>query len=193
MSTGRLENEVIAFCAISRGAAFMRGALWVASAGLCCALTLVVFESLDFSPAGAANRLVDLSLLIATLPIALAGLYLGVLGFRWIGLAVWPGPVGVVATKVELSLRLGAFGTRRFEACRLNLKYAFELSGDEEDGGFESFLPEEEQVAKFLPRILYPTSRDRIDLMLLKFARGSEAEIARALRPAFDEWRSKEK
>ncbi len=184
-------EEVIAICAVSRSAAFMRGVLWVASSTLCGIATVVVFQTLDFSPAGASHRLVDVSIAIVTLPVAACGLYLAVLGLRWIGLAAWPGSVGIIATNDELSLLLGPFGTKRFDTAQLDLKYAFELSADEDEGGFESFLPEEEQMAKFLPRMLHPSTKDRIDPMLLKFAQRPEAEVARSLRPAFDKWRSK--
>lgn len=169
----------------------MRGALWSASSALGGAGTFVVFRSLDFSPAGGSHRLVDVSLLIAVLPVAVGAVYLLVLGLRWIALAVWPTSVGVVATSDALILRLGPFGIRRFDVARLDLKYAFELTGDEDDGGFESFLPEKEQMAMFLPRMLHPTYKERIDLLILKFAGGSESDVADALRPAFDRWRSK--
>lgn len=191
MSTGTAESHILGSFAISRSAAFVRGALWIASALLCGAGVAVVFQSLDFSPAGASNRIVDLCILAVTLPVVATGLYLLVLGLRWIGLSVWPGAVGIVATDGELVLRLGAFGTRRFDVSRLDLKYAFELSGDEDDGGFESFLPEEEQMANYLPRILHLKAKDRIDRMILKFSQGAEADIARALRPAFEVWRTK--
>ena len=104
-------------------------------------------------------------------------------------LGVWPGPVGVFATSKALVLRLGPFRTRSFDVARLDIRYPFELSGDEDDGGFEAFLPEEEQKERFLPRLLHPDAKARINFLVQKFAAGPESEIAKALRPAFDRWR----
>jgi len=184
------ENNTIACVAVSRGGSLVRGVLWVAASTLCGVITVVVLGSLDFSPAGISHRLVDVALLIAVSPVAILGVYLGLCGLRWLGLAGWPGFVGVVATRDALVLRFGPFGTRRFDTGRLELKYAFELSADEEDGGFESFLPKEEQIARFLPRMFHPDGRGRIDVTILKYTGHDESVVARAFRPAFDLWRS---
>ena len=78
-----------------------------------------------------------------------------------------------------------------YDAVRLDVRYPFELSADTVNGSFEAFLPQEEQIARFLPRLLHPDAREPLNQVILRFAGGREEEIAAAMRPAVEQWRAR--
>jgi len=152
--------------------------------------SFLIYTSLHFVPSGVSNRLVDYSVALISLPIPLTALWSAFKGARWLLLSVWPAPVGVFADERTLTLRLGPFGTRSYDASRMDIRYPFELSQDDEGGGFEAFLPEEEQQMRLLPRILHPGAREPLNRVILRFVQPSEEEAVRSLRPLLDHWRS---
>jgi len=189
MPTKTDREKLIASRAVARPAAIVRGLLWASLATIIGVAVWTAIRQLQFSQTAVSNSLVEFSIAVIALPFAILGIYLAVLALRWIGLGLWPGSVGTFATPDALLLLLGPFGNKRYDVSRLDVRYPFELSGDD-DGGFEAFLPEEEQKDRFLPRLLHPDSKSRINLLILKFVAGPEDEIAKALRPAFDQWRT---
>ena len=183
-------KRVQVFWPASRSRAATRALLWAACAFLLGFAALVVYRQLYFGPSVAGSILVTYSIAIAALPLPILAVVTAVAAFRWFAFALWPGRVGIFADERELSLRFGPFGSRSFDSARLDVRYPFELSGDFEDGGFEAFLPEEHQLASFLPRMTHPNAREGICPLILRFATGTEAEIAAALRPATQHWRA---
>ena len=143
---------------------------------------------------GMSSPLVNASLTLAVLPILLSGLVCVWHGLRWIGLALWPGKIGFFAHSQSFDTCLGPFGARSFPVNELSIKYLFELDDDElSDGGFEAYLPEEVQTSRFLPRISHPSSLRDLNEVILRFADGSEEDIAKRLRPAIKVWRNEQK
>jgi hypothetical protein len=186
------ERNTRVFLPADRGKAVVHGLLWLAAAFLLGFGTIVIFQSLPFGGSVANRRLVDYAIALAALPLAAAAIATAIAGLRWALLGFWPSPVGVEAAPHGLTLRLGPFGTKSYESAGLDVKYPFELSGDFEDGGFEAFLPEEEQIAKFLPRIIHASGREPLNRIILRYAKGSEAELTAALQPVLHIWRSRD-
>lgn len=87
-------------------------------------------------------------------------------------------------------MRFGPFGTTSYDAARLDVRYLFELSADSTDEGFEAFLPEEEQIARLLPRICHANTDQRLNEQILRFTASAEAEIATRLGPLIRVWRN---
>lgn len=175
---------------VDRSRALGRALLWSAPAVLLGAVTVMIYGRLHFTPTGVSNRLVDFSIAVVALPAPVSAILCGLHALRWALLGVWPWPVGVSAQADVLRLHLGPFGTRRYNADELDVRYPFELSGDTEDGGYEALLPEEEQIARFLPRIHHPDAAEPLNRVILRFCRGNEADVAALLRPMLDRWRS---
>ncbi len=175
---------------LARLRALTRAVFWsVVSCAAGLAVTMI-FGRLQFHPTGISNRLVDYSIAVTLLPLAPLAIFSAIRALRWLALCVWPGALGVYASEEALILRLGSFGTRRYDAARLDVRYPFELSGDIDDGAFEAFLPQEEQLASLLPRITHPDARQPLNLVMLRYAGGSESELAHRLRPMLDKWRA---
>ena len=178
--------------ALARLRALTRAVFWsVPACGSGLTVTLI-FRRLDFHPTGLSNRLVDYGIAVTLLPLALLAIFAAIKTLRWLLLCGWPGATGVYASEETLILRLGPFGTRRYDAARIDVRYPFELSGDLEEGTFESFLPEEEQFANLLPRIAHPDSSEPLNLVMLRYVGGSESGMADALRPVLQMWRARE-
>ena len=176
------------FVPLARGRAATRAILWSVPALLLGAAVFVVYSRLHFVPTAVSNRIVDYAVAVAALPLPILALICAIRTVRYVLAVVWPSPVGVYADAQALELRLGPFGTAAYPAGELAIRYPFELSGDD-DGGFEAFLPEEEQMARLLPRITHPRAKRSIHRTILHFMAGGESEIAQALRPAIELWR----
>jgi len=176
---------------IARSRAAGRALVWSVPAGLLGVTSFLIYTSLHFVPSGVSNRLVDYSVALISLPIPLTALWSVFKGGCWLLLSLWPAPVGVFADERTLTLRLGPFGTMGYDAARLDLRYPFELSQDDEGGGFEAFLPEEEQQMRLLPRILHPSAREPLNRVILRFVQPSEEEAVRSLHPLLDHWRTR--
>lgn len=176
---------------VSRTRAATRGLLCLVPALLLGTATFAIYSRLSFVTTAISNRLVDYSIAVAALPCPLFTLLFGFRAIRRLLLSCWPGDVAIVADETALTLRLGPFGTRAYDAVQLDAKYPFEQSGDFEDGGFEAFLPEEEQRARFLPRLTHPDAPEPLNRAILRFAVGTEPDAAVALRPVIDHWRSR--
>ena len=174
---------------VSRFRAATRGLFHAVPALLLTAASAAVYGRLHFAPTGVSNRLVDWSIAVVASPCPAAALVFGFHSVRWLLLFLWPSCVEIRADESTLTLRLGPFGTRAFDVARLDAKYPFEQTGDFEDGGFEGYLPEEEQLARFLPRITHPRATEPINRTILRFIAGSESEIAAAIRPVIERWR----
>jgi hypothetical protein len=176
---------------VSRINAGVRGGLWLSAAIILVLLARLIYGRLTFVSTGASNALVDYSVAIIALPIPILGLVLLIVGLRWILLAVWPAKLGIEASENELILRLGPFGTKRFDADRIEVRYPFELRDDEADVGFEAYLPEETQYATFVPRMIHPEAREAIHRTILRFASVDEKAAAAALGPILRQWRER--
>ncbi|MDO8629788.1 MAG: hypothetical protein Q7R41_04785 [Phycisphaerales bacterium] len=176
---------------VSRARAVTRGLLCLVPALLLGAATFATYSRLHFVPTAISNRLVDYSIAVALLPCSIFTLVFGFRAVRWLLLSCWPGDVAIVADETALTLRLGPFGTRAYDAGQLDARYPFEQSGDFEDGGFEAYLPEEEQRARFLPSLTHPGAPEPLHRTILRFAVGTEPYAAAALRPVIDHWRTR--
>jgi len=181
-------SEIVVL-SISRGRAASRALLCGIPAILLGITTILIYTRLNFVSTGVSNRLVEYSIAVISLPIPLIALWTALKSLRWLLLALWPASVAVVASSDSLTFRLGPFGTQAYDAPRLEVRYPFELSQDEEGGGFEAFLPEEEQRARLLPRILHPDARGPLQRIILRFVKVAESDAARTLRPSIDRWR----
>ncbi|MEK7730973.1 MAG: hypothetical protein AAB363_03870 [Planctomycetota bacterium] len=186
---GAAATEVVVL-PVARARAASRALVCSVPAFLLGITTILIFGRLNFNPSGVSNRLVDYSMAAISLPIPLIAAWTALKALRWLLLALWPARVAVVAEVDSLTLRLGPFGTRAYDTPRLDIRYLFELSQDADGGGFEAFLPEDEQRAKLLPRILHPAAREPLHRVILRFVKESEPDAARTLRPLIDRWRS---
>lgn len=176
---------------VSRSRAATRGLLCLVPALLLGAATFTIYSRLNFVPTAISNRLVDYSIAVVALPCPIFTLVFGFRAVRRLLLSCWPGDVAIVADETALTLRLGPFGTRAYDAVRLDAKYPFEQSGEFDDGGFEAYLPEEEQLTRFLPRLTHPAAPEPLNHTILRFAVGTEPDVAVALRPVIDHWRTR--
>lgn len=176
---------------VSRVKALTRTAVWGAPATVCALVGVTMFERLRLAPSGMYNRLVEYSVAACTIPIVCAGAVFAFLAVRWLLLAVWPRGVGILADEDGLVLRLGSFGTRRFDAARLDVRYPFETAGDLSENSVEAFLPEEQQRSTLLPRITCPGSPEPINFTILRFVGMMEKDAAAAMRPWVDTWQAR--
>ncbi len=183
------DSRIVTAWPVSRFRAGTRGLLHSVPALLLAAVSAAVYGRLDFAPIGISNRLVDWSIAVVALPCPVVAIVFGFHSVRWLLLLFWPSRVEIRADESTLTLRLGPFGTRAFDVQRLSVRYPFEFSDDSEDEGFESFLPEEEQLARFLPRITHPRATEPINRTILRFIAESESDAARIMRPVIERWR----
>ncbi len=171
---------------VSRSRAAERGLLRLAPAGLMLLVAVLATRGLRFSPTAVSNRLTEVSIVVAIMPLVVGGLILAFGGIRWLALALWPARVCIEADASRLTLRLGPFGSRAFEVGRLDVRYPFEFDDDGEGMSFEAFMPESEQVAKFLPRVVATDSRERIERTIMAYTRADEQSLAERFRPFTD-------
>lgn len=144
---------------------------------------------MQFGPTATSNRIVDYAIAIAALPLPAVGVVCAIRAVRHFLAVVWCSRLGVYASEISLRLHFGPFGTVEYPAKELDIRYPFELSGDFEDGGFEQYLPEGEQIARLLPRITHPRVKVPINRTVLQFVSGDEASIASMMRPVIEQWR----
>jgi hypothetical protein len=175
---------------LARGQAGMRGLMWGLPALLLGAASVGIYSGLRFAPSGISSRLVDFSIAVIASPIPLTGLFCFLRAARWLALAFWPGSLGITAAPAELVFRLGPFGSRRYDAARLNVQYPFEMDAEAVESTFEAYLPEEQQMEQFLPHLSHPEAPEPLHRTIFRFAKGSEAELAKTLRPMIDLWRT---
>ncbi len=192
MAVTTTHNQGVVQIPVARSKALVRAMWWSVSALLTGLVAYLIYSSLDFRPSPITNRIVEYSLALVALPVPGAALFSALKALLWAGLWLWPGSVGIFADEQALTFKLGPFGIQVYDAARLDVRYPFEFSSDIEDGGFEAFLPEEEQVARFLPRLLHPDGDGALNLVILCFVSGDESQIAAALRPVIQQWRSHE-
>ncbi len=177
------------FIPVARGRAFFRALTW-AVCGVALALPAkLLAEGLDFSSSAISGRLVSICLAAVVVLLAALLLLVVVLTGRWLLVTVWPGRLGMTANGAGLSMKLGPFGARRIEAVALVATYPYEADDDDDNGGFEAYLPEEEQHRLFVPALRRRGDSERIDRLILKLAKGSEADLARQMRPVIEAWR----
>lgn len=155
---------------------------------LLAVVTILVYARLHFVPSGASNRLVEYCIAIVASVFPLGGLFSSFRAVRWLLLASWPRECGILAREESLLLRLGPFGVHGYDIARTEIRYPFELA-DGADASYEAYLPEEEQMERFLPRMIHPQAAEPLNRVILRFVRGSEMETAAALRPMIERWR----
>jgi len=177
------ENHALTSMAlkVDRVRALGRGLVWLTAAVPLLLIVGLLLSRLDFTKTGVHSLLVEASLALLAIPLGVGALVCAFRGFQHLLLGFWIGDIGMAADDHHLTLCLGPFGTRTYPVSELDIKYPFELSGDEES--FEAFLPEETQRATMLPRILHPSVREPISRTILRFASGTEVEIAQQVRP----------
>ncbi len=177
------------FVPVGRGRALARSSVWLAPALVHGLLSWHLLSDVRLGEPGGPHTIVELAIIAALVPFGLAGIAMVALGMRWLLLALWPGCVGVTADAHALRLALGPFGNRTYDTDRLEVRYFFELSEDNDEGGFEALLPEQEQIKNFLPRLLHPDAKSPLHRSIMRFADGTESSIAQALRPVIAQWR----
>lgn len=176
---------------VDRAKSVTRALSWGVPAVLLLVCATAVFGRLQFVPTAFSNRLVDYSIaLLLVVPGVLLAIACVIKSLQWLLLAFWPGKVGVVAQEHELTLRLGPFGTKRYDMNRCDVRYPFEMDDEENEGRFEAYLPEDRQRSSLLPRIVASDTSEPVDRLILRFASGSESDLAVALRPMIDRWRT---
>jgi len=153
-------------------------------------LSAVVYSSLTFSSSAISGVLVDASIAIITAPAAILAIVFAWKSMRWLLLSLWPTRLAIEANPAELILRLGPFGTRHYDADHLTIAYPFEQD-DVEEGSFEAFLPEDEQLDRFVPRITHPAAIQPLNRTILEFTTLDERAAAQTLRSMIDTWRSR--
>ncbi len=191
VSPGAPGALLVVMLGVSRTKALTRTAAWGAPAAACSVAGVAMYRGLSFAPSGMYNRLVEYSVAVCLLPIVCAGAVFAILAVRWLMLAVWPRGVGIFADDDGLLLRLGSFGTRRFDAASLDVKYPFEQDGDLSESSVEAFLPEEQQRSTLLPLITCPGSSEPINFTILRFSGMMESDAAAALRPWVEAWQAR--
>ena len=173
---------------VDRIRALGRGLVWLTAAIPLLLIFLSLYSRLDFTTTGVHSLLVEASLAVMALPIGAGAVLCAVRGFQFLLLGLWIGETVIEADAHQLTLRLGPFGKSVYPVNELDIKYPFELSGDDES--FEAFLPEETQRTTMLPRILHPSAKEPINRTMLRFAKGTEAEIVQRMRPWVEQIRS---
>ena len=195
-ATSMIEHEPpnlkpLAYIPVSRGRALERALLRIPPGAVLILIAVRVVSELKFTPSGVSNRITEYSVALIMLVVALTGLILVLRGLRWLALALWPAAVGITADAGALTFRMGPFGTRRYPTDALDVSYAFERSVDTEDDDnlYESFLDPEVQMENYLPRIVHPDASVPLERLILHYARGTERQLAVALRPFTDDMR----
>jgi len=181
---------VVVFIPLARGRAATRAILWAVPALLLGAVVGITYSRLHFRPTAIASGIVDYAVAIAALPLVGFALFCAVRTLQYILAAVWPGPLGLHADGEYLQLFLGPFGNQCYRAVELDIRYPFEMEEDDEGGGFEQFLPEDEQLARMIPRITHQSAKVPISRTILRFMGGDEPRIASQLRRVIEHWRS---
>lgn len=182
-------ETALATLALSRGYTVSRALLRAIPALALLVVGIWIYRGLVFVPSGTSNRIVDYSIAVILLPVLLIAVILAVAAFRLILLACWPGTQGVFAFADSLVLRLGPYGTRRYDAARLDIRYPFEMSADEEGDSYEALLPMEWQVEQLFPSVTHPEAEEPLDRQIRRFAGRTEIDLVRLLRPAIDHYR----
>lgn len=185
-------SKLLAVVPVSRTRAVTRTLVWFVPAAVCLAASQAVFREIDLSPRGGGGRLVHLAIALAALPLVLAGLVCLWSAFRWVLVALWPAPMGAFGYADRLELRLGPIGTIVVPRSDLRVRYLFELPDEERSESVEAFLPEEVQIAKFLPLIESARGGQRFNRRILSLCAGEEEQIAQALRSAVAHWRNED-
>ena len=175
------------FLPLARGRMLTLAILWAVPASILCAAALTIYPKLHFRPTAVSSGIVDYAIAVATIPLLVFGLYSAFRTVQYFLAVVWPGDVGVQADREYLQLFLGPFGRKGFLVRELDVRYPFEMD-DEEGGGFERFLPEDQQRSQMLPRILHSSESRPINRTILRFAAGDEARIAAQLGPVISQW-----
>jgi len=177
------------FIPVARARALTHALIWLVPAFVVLTFSwTIVFGQATARPWDSLN-IVNVAMLLVIVPIDVLALGFAAWGARWMLLALWPGRTGIAARPDELVLALGSFGTRRFPIDQLDVRYFFELEDEGGEEGFEAFLPEEEQINSFLPRIKHRRSHEPIHRVIQRFVAGTEADVAQALRPMVATWR----
>ena len=185
-------DRLVVTLPVGRVRALVRGTLWASAALLLAVIAMAIYGGLHFRPTAVSNRLVDYGVAALVLPLPLAALLCGWKALPWLLLSSWPGGMGIVADTRSVIMRLGPFGTQRYDVARLEVSYPYELADSETDTTFESFLPREQQLDQLLPQMVYAPSKEHIELVILKFVSCSEEEAAKAFRPVIQRWRAPE-
>lgn len=190
-SNAEPDSPPLARLPVSRGRAFLRAVLSAGPGLFMALLSLRFIGGLSFTPTATSNRITEYSLTLVLLPVAAGGLLLTFSGLRWLVMVLWPGRLEIVADVDALTFHLGPMGSARYETRRLDVRYLFEIPGDETDAAaiYESLLEPEVQMAEFLPRIRYSGEPDRLDRRILYFIGAGEKQAAAALRPFIDHLR----
>lgn len=176
------------FIPIARGRMLTLAILWAVPALILGAAVFTIYPNLHFRPTGVSTRIVDFSIAVATFPLLGLGAFCAFRAVQYFLAALWPGKLGLYADREYLQFFLGPFGRKGFRVAELDIRYPFERE-DDEGGGFEQFLPEEEQRSRLLPRIIHPSEKTPINRILLRFVAGDEARIVAALGAVILQWR----
>lgn len=188
LNLGMLKQAMV-FIPFARGRAATRAVLWTVPAFLLGAACVLIYGRLTFARTAISNAIVDYAIGLATLPLIALAFLCGFRAIRYLAAVIWPAKLGVLASDGRLELCLGPFGHVVYPVEELDIRYPFELIDDPEEGGFEQFVPEEEQIERMIPRIKHATEKEPINRTILRFMAGEEKDIAVALRPAIELWR----
>lgn len=176
----------LAWVPVSRSRAFERALFRLGPGAFLLCAGWWVIGRLNLTPSAVSNRITEYSLLAICLPIMLTALAAALTGFRWLLLALWPARIGIAADADAVVFHLGPMGTKRYDATRIEVRYLFELPRDaaiEDDMIYESLLPARVQMDNHLPYMSHPAAPQRLDRLIIHYARASEKQLAATLRP----------
>lgn len=175
---------------VSRLRALTRAILWLTPAVLLALIAWLVFREVQLGSSGLSNRLVDWARLLGGVPLAVAALVMGWHACRWLFMSIWPAFVGFEATVDALHAHLGPFRSHRYDVRFLRIRYPFEQTEADDAGGYESFLPEDQQRNCLLPEISGRNTPEPVNKTILRFVATGEADTAARMRPLLDHWRT---
>jgi len=188
-SSSAATDAPAAFVPFGRAKATSRALLRLVAAAVILTTAWSVLSQMSFSGGDRTSVIVRVAVVLVVVPFALVGVAITASGLRWLAAACWPGALGVRADTETLTMALGPFGTRRYDVGRLDVRYLFECTDDEETDTFEAMRPEAQQIRDLLPIIRHPDAGERIDRVILRFADGPEPAVVSALRPVVAIWR----
>ncbi len=177
--------------AASRARLLSIAVLWASASSVLVLLCFLLYGRIEFQASGMRSLAVDLSFVVASIPLGLAALVAIWKTFRSLLVVLWPGFVGIKLCDKQLRFYYGPFNCRVFETASLDIRYPFEFSVDDMEGHVEAFLPKQQQYETMLPRMTQVGGDVKVDRLIQKLLGRSDEEIAAVMRPMIEQWYSR--